>query len=226
LLNVAAGAGGDSVTYNPFWVQADVTFSYDALRKQITFVGNTGGRFYVPAGWNDPIVNTAVAGQTIVMPSFATIAVTYPQPLVQGVTLNLRVGYAMSGTSFGPQVTQPAPPIFAQYANLTHTAVANGQTVIVDSYPDLVYSQCIYLYSNIVAGVSLGSGGQHNLLAIIPSNAIQLGVIQYTALTTILMSKLVDTIYDITVEMRDDNNQRFLLPDNANVNIELGFVYE
>lgn len=224
LLNQAAAVGGDNVTYNPYWNDADVSFAYNATTKQITFTGLTAGRFYAPAGWNDPIVNAAIASGAIVMPSTANIAVTYPQPLVQNWTLNLRVGYAMSGTSFGPQVLQVNQ--IPSYADLTHVAYANTVAVPVDSFPNLVYSQCIYLYSNIVAGVSLGSGAQHNLLAVIPSNAPQLGVIQYTALTVNMMSKLVDTIYEIIVNMRDDANQPFTLPDSAQVNLELAMVYE
>lgn len=223
-LNTAAAAGGDNVTYNPYWVAGDITFSYNATTKQITFTGNTATNYYAPAGWNDPVVNAAVAGQTITTPSTANIAVTYPQPLVQGWTLNLRVGYAMSGTSYGPQLLQVNQ--IPQYADITHQAIVNGTAVPVDSFPNLVYSQCVYLYSNIVAGVSLGSGGQHNLLAVVPSNAPQLGVIQYTALTVNMMSKLVDTIYEITITMRDDANQPFLLPDSAQVNLELAMVYE
>ena len=74
--------------------------------------------------------------------------------------------------------------------------------------------------------MSLGSGKQHNLLGVIPVNAPPLGVAQYTALTPNMMSKVVDTIYEISVEMRDDANQPFALPDSAQVNIELAFVYE
>lgn len=228
-LNLAAGAGGDSATYNAYWISGDVTFAYNATTKQITFTGNSAGRYYAPAGWNDPVVNAAIANnptlKTIVNPSTANIAVTYAQPQVTNWTLNLRVGYAMSGTSYGPQLLQVNQ--IPQYADLTHVAYANGTAVVVDSFPNLVYSQCVYLYSNIVAGVSLGSGNnQHNLLAVVPSNAPQLGVIQYTALTVNMMSKLVDTIYEITVVMRDDANQPFVLPDNAQVNLELAMVYE
>lgn len=221
-LNTAAGVGGDSVTYNPYWVAGDVTFAYNATTKQITMTGNTAGRFYTPAGWNDPIVASQLG--LITMPSTANIAVTYPQPYADQWTLNLRVGYAMSGTSFGPQLTQVNQ--IPQYANITHVAYPNGTAVPVDSYPNLVYSQCVYLYSNIVAGVSLGSGGQHNVLSVIPVNSPQLGVTQYTALTVNMMSKLVDTIYQITVQMRDDANQPYQLPDNAQVNIELAMVYD
>ena len=272
-LNTSAAAGGDNATYNTLWTAGDITFSYNSTTKQITFTGNTAGRYYAPAGWNDPNVNyccqfnnqagvawtanTAYAPGTVVtnggvryvalngsagtvgfntdgsltqlcgqilMPSTANIAVTYPQPLVANWTMNLRVGYAMSGTSYGPQVSQTTQQ--PAYADITHASYANGTAVPVDSFPNLVYTQCIYLYSNIVAGVSLGSNGQHNVLAVVPSNAPQLGVIQYTALSVNMMSKLVDTIYEITINMRDDANQPFVLPDNAQVNLELAMVYE
>lgn len=222
-LNLAAAAGGDNVTYNPYWTAGDITFSYNATTKQITFTGNTAGRYYCPAGWDDNVVNVGGA-PNITMPNFNGVGTT-TQPYAVNWTLNLRVGYAMSGLTFGAQVNAATAPN-TLYADLTNSAYANGTAVPADSYPNLVYSQCVYLYSNLVAGVSLGSGGQHNLLAVIPSNAPPLGVIQYTALTVNMMSKLLDTIYAITIEMRDDANQPFTLPDNGQVNLELAFVYE
>jgi len=220
-LNVASSAGGDDVTYNPYWEADDITFTYDATFKKIYIVGNTAGKYYAIAGWNDPLVNTARA--LITMPNYTGVGTTV-QPSVQGYTMNLRVGYAMSGNASGYQVNQ-ATGANPQYANLNNTTWATGTAVPPDSFPNLVYSQCVYLYSNIVAGVSLGSGGQHNLLAVVPSNAPQLGVIQYSALTVNMLSKLVDTIYEISIEMRDDANYPFVLPDSAQVNIELAFLY-
>ena len=224
-LNTAAAVAGDDATYNDYWVAGDVTFAYNATTKQITFTGNTAGRYYAPAGWNDPNViyaQTTNAGG-MAMPNYSGVGTT-DQEQVVGWTLNLRVGYAMSGFSRGTpyNVGATTNPL---YADLTNTAYADGTAVPVDSYPNLVYSQCVYLYSNIVAGVSLGSNKQHNLLAVVPSNAPQFGVIQYTALTVNMMSKMVDTIYEISIDMRDDANQPFVLPDNAQVNIELAFVY-
>lgn len=222
LLNTAATAGGDDVTYNPYWDADDITFTYLPTRKQIYFEGNTAGKFYCPAGWADPNVETARAN--IVMPNTSGTGTTI-QPSIQGYTMNLRVGYAMSGQSFGYPVNQDSPASVV-YADSINAPYAVSTIVIPDSYPNLVYTSAIYLYSNIVAGVSLGSGKQHNLLAVVPVNAPQLGVVQYTALTVNMMSKMVDTIYEISVEMRDENNQPFTLPDNAVVCLELAFVYE
>lgn len=224
LLNQAATAGGDSITYNPIWQSSDVTFAYNATTKQITMTGQTAGRFYAIAGWDDPIVNAYQASGNITMPNFNGVGTT-PQPQVVNWTLNLRVGYAYSGTSFDRQAGGNANARQA-YADVTNTAFANAVAIPADSYPNLVYSQCVYLYANIVAGSSLGSGKQHNLLSVIPSNAPQLGVIQYVATTVNWLTKVPDNIHEIFVEMRDDANQPFLLPDNAQVNIEFGFYYK
>ena len=36
----------------------------------------------------------------------------------------------------------------------------------------------------------------------------------------------INTIQQITIQMRDDANQPFTLPDNGQVNLELAFAYE
>ena len=226
-LNDAAAPGGDDVTYNPFWAVSDAQFAWDAVAKKITFEGLDGTKYYTPAGYADPNVIAAINGQTITMPMYdggGGIATTIPQPLVPYWTLNLRCGFAMSGMAPGLN-SYTAGASFLN-ANSKNWPELGGTPLPGDSFPNLVYSQCIYLYSNIVAGVSLGSGAQHNLLAVIPVNAPQLGVVQYTALTVNMMSKMVDTIYEISIEMRDDANQPFTLPDNAQVNLELAFMYE
>lgn len=219
-LNTAAAVGGDNVTYNPNWTGGDVTFAYNATTKQITMTGNTAGRFYANAGWNDPAVLALLAGGTITMPNFAGAGTT-PQPTLAQFTLNLRVGYALSGNANASQGTVGNP----RYANLTNTAIANGTAVPVDSYPNLVYTSSVYLYSDIVAGSSICSNLAHNLLSVIPVNAPQLGVIQYVAATLTWLDKIPDNIYEIRVIMQDENNQPFLLPDSAVVNFELGISY-
>lgn len=224
LLNQAAAAGGDNVTYNPYWTAGDVTFSYNATTKQITMTGNTAGRFYAIAGWDDNNVDAAINGGTITMPNFSGVGTT-PQPLLNNYTLNLRVGYCMSGYAQA-NPNQRGTNSNTLYANLTNTAFANAVGVPPDSYPNLVYSQCVYLYCDIVSGSGLGSGKQHNLLSVVPSNAPQLGVIQYTALTLNWMLKVPTDIYEITIFMRDDANQPFALPDSAQVNVELAFMFQ
>ena len=218
-LNTAAAAGGDNVTYNPYWTSGDVTFAYNATTKQISMTGATAGRFYAIAGWNDP--NVAAAQPLVLMPNFNGGGNSI-QPYNTGNTLNLRVGYAMSGNSVAPQILGGNP----QLANLTNTAFANAVAIPPDSFPNLVYTSCVYLYSDIVAGSSVCSNKAHNLLAVIPVNAPQLGVIQYVAATLTWLDKIPDNIYEIRVQMFDENNVAFQLPDSAVVNFELGISYD
>lgn len=227
LLNTAASSGGDATGNNPFWTAGDVVFSWDSTRNQITFAGTGvggGSQYYAAAGWNDPLVLSAQAAGTVLMANPIGGGTT-PQPQVQGVTLNLKVGYAMSGngSAWASQGTQGV----AALANLTNNAYVAAAAVPVDSFPNLVYTGSIYLYADIILGSSLGSGKQHNLLAVIPVSGPQLAVTNYVAATLTWLSKINgDTIYDLRIEMRDDNNQPYVLPDNAVVNVELGIHYK
>ena len=197
LLNAAASTGGDSGTYNPYWAVNDVTFTYNSSSKLISMTGNTAGLFYCIAGYNDPLVLAAQRGNggqgIITLNSFNGSDLI--QPSVPQFTLNLRVGFAMSGQSLAPQSSTGNP----QYANITNTAVANGVAIVADSYPNLVYTGSVYLYSDIVAGSSMGSNNEHNLLAVIPNNVPQLGIINYVAATLTWLNRIPDTIYQIIV---------------------------
>ena len=224
-LNLAAGAGGDSVTYNPYWVSADVSFAYDATTKRITFTGLTAAKFYANAGWNDPVVTAAINSGLMLVNSYgaAGAGAGAIQPLLANYTLNLRVGYAMSGQSLSAQGNNAAAQ--GAYANLTNATRAQNAAIPADSFPNLVYTQCVYIYADITSGSGLGSGKQHNLLAVIPNNAAPLGVIQYVAATLTWLTKVPSNIYEILLDMRDDANQPLPLPDNASVNTELAFSY-
>lgn len=226
LLNTAASAGGDAVTANPYWVAGDVTFAYNAITKQITMTGNTAGRFYTPAGWNDPIVLQAIAGQgaagVIRCPRYNNNALLFNQPLVAGYTLNLRVGYAMSGNAVGRQSFAGGN---IAYANIVNVAFANGTAVPSDSFPDLVYTNSVALYASFTTGASLTSNNKHNLLAVVPIQTISLGVNNYIAATSNLLTKLSQTINSVTIEMRDSADQPYILPDNASVDLEVSFSY-
>ena len=298
-LTTAGAASGDSVSYNKLWVSGDVSFSYSATTKQITFVGATSSKYYANAGFNDPIVlavmnNTATTtvtsatgdstngtylvsstvgiyvGSTVVITgavnqgyngTFTVTAVTANtsfvvanttptgsafvngsvtvtpnamltynfnsatslQPMVSGLTMNRRVGYALSGTSvppysFGSQI--------ANVANLTGVAKATSASVPVDSYPCLVYSQNIYLYSNVVGNQGLANYGKKNLIAVINADVPSFGVIQFLgSYNGGECHPLPDEIYSVAIEMKDDNNQPWTLPLSANVNIEFAVDY-
>ena len=226
-LNVAAATGGDNTSFNPLWVANDITFTYSAVTGQITFTGNGSGLYYAPAGYNDPVVASVIgltSGSNIVIPTAnGAGAVNYVQPQVAQTTLNLRVGYAMSGTAPGSQSFGAGNPAYADNTNTTYLA---GYAVPVDSYPNLVYTNQISFYTNIAEGSSLTSGNRHNLLASVPITVPSFGVVSYNQQNDAYLSKISTTINQITIEMRDDYDQPYLLPDSATVVVELTIEYE
>ena len=219
-LNSAAGTGGDVSTYNPNWTAGDVSFSYSTATQQITMTGLTSGKYYAIAGYNDPNIKTNAA--LITVPLFS--GGTSVQPYVLGYTMNLRVGYALSGQANAVQGTVGSSQNIL-YANLTNTAFAQNVGIPPDAFPDLVYTQNVYLYSSLCVGSSATSNRRNNLLSVAPITANQLVVSQYIALTLNYLNNIADTIYTISIEMRDDNDQPFYLNDNNTVNVELALSY-
>ena len=225
-LNVAASAGGDDLNFNPLWISGDITFAYSSTTQQITFSGNGGGSiYYSPAGYNDPIVASVIgltSGSNIVIPQTNNSSLNYVQPQVAQTTLNLRVGYALSGTSPGSQSFGAGNP---RYANPTNTAVAGGSMVYCDSYPNLVYTNQVSFYCNFADGSSLTSGNRHNLLASVPITVPSFGIVSYNQQNDAYLSKISTTINQMAIEMRDDNDMPYLLPDSATVVLELTIEY-
>ena len=216
----------DDVTYNPYFIINDITFAYDSTTKKISFVGNDAGKFYVPAGYNDPNVRTALQTGTISFPMYkgdGTIATTIPQPYALGYPLNLRCGFSMSGISRGINSYSGGSSL---YANPQNWPEADGTPLVADSYPNLVYTGCVYMYTNIVNGSSSTSNNRQNLLAVVPVNSAPLGVTNYVSGMLTKQSTISQTIQNISIELRDDADQPYNLPDNAQVNVEIYFDYK
>lgn len=216
----------DDVTYNPYWVASDITFAYDSTTKKISFSGNDAGKWYAPAGWNDPNIRTVLAANPITYPTYrgnGTTGTAVPQQYVLGYTLNLRCGFAMSGLSRGINNYQNGSLLLANPQNWPE---GEGTPLVGDSYPNLVYTSCVYLYTNILNGSSSTSTNRQNLLAVIPVNSAPLGVTNYVSGMVTKQSTISQTIQNITIEMRDDADQPYLLPDNATVNVEIYFDYK
>jgi len=200
-----------------------VTSGYNGTFTVTAVTGNTS---FVVAN-TTPTGSAFVNGKVVVTPNVMLTynynASTSLQPMVTGVTLNQRVGYALSGTSVAPYSFGAG---ISGVANLTGIARATSTAVPVDSYPCLVYSQNIYLYSNLVGNQGLANYGHKNLLAIINIEVPSFGVIQFVgSYNGGEAHPLPDEIYGVGIEMRDDNNQPFSLPLSANVNIELAIDY-
>jgi len=193
------------------------TFTVTAVTGNTSFVvANT-----TPTG--SAFVNGSVTVTPNVMLTYNFDATTSLQPMLAGVTLNERVGYALSGVSVPPQSYGVQ---IAGVANLTGKAKLAAAVVPVDSYPCLVYTQNIYLYSNVVGNQGLANYGRKNLIAVINVDMPPFGVIQFIgSYNGGEAHPIPDEIYAVGIEMRDDNNQPYTLPLSANVNIEFAVDY-
>jgi hypothetical protein len=221
-----SAATNDDVTYNPYWINNDITFAFDSTTKKISFVGNDAGFFYVPAGWNDPNIKTALAASPITYPTYrgdGTTGSAVPQQYALGYTLNLRCGYALSGLSRGINSYSNGS---LRYANPQNWPESDGTPIVADSYPNLVYTSCIYLYTNILNGASSTSSNRQNLLSVVPVNSAPLGITNYVSAMLTKQSTISQTIQTISIEMRDDADMPYYLPDNATVNVEIYFDYK
>lgn len=225
LLNQASN--NDDVAYNPYWAGAgDLEFSLDISSNKIRIKGDDNTKYYQVIGYGS--VWQEAQSPNILLPPGNKIVPTAEYYLVKEYNLNLRVGFALPTAYTGwdnsiydaslyPNSNSGAPSM---------TTVLGGVYITADSYPNLVRTQCIYLYSNIAVASAMGSNNRHNLLCVIPVNSPALGVSNYTALTINFLTKVAnDSIQNINIEMLDDANQPYILPDNAQVNLEIAFKY-
>ena len=226
LLNLASSVGGDDATRNPFWDADDITFSFDPDTNRISFVGNTATSYYTPAGYNDPNVLRAMAGNAfqgaITLDIQGTIQRQYFAP---GYTLNLRLGYALSGQCPGMMGSSTNANTW-KLANFANSWFGTDAVLTADSFPNLVYTSVIYVFASFITNSSLTSQNNHNLLAVVPVESASLGVTNYICATSNLLTKISSTIQDVIIEMRDEANEPYWLPDNASVSCEISFSYQ
>jgi hypothetical protein len=224
-LNLAAGINGDVSGNNPYWTAGDITFSFDFGSQRIYWNGNTAGRYYAAVGWADPIFAASSPQNNVVYKLANASGGQYTlQPYVAGQSLNLRLGFAMSGACLNNGVGTGTN---IRYANLGNLALVAPFAVYSDTYPNLVYSNNVYVYADFILGSTQGSNQKRNLLMCVPVNCPPLGVIQWSAPPLFnFLTKVQSQLDTMTFELLDDNNQPFNLPDSANINIEIGLRYK
>lgn len=203
LKTARATLAGSPGGVDTFW--NNITFALDSTNQRIVI--NTVAGAPIPAnsficvpGYND--VNLATLT--------ASVNASYGYNLLPYYPLSLRVGYTSPDTP-----TSTIPGLCTQF----------GNTLVPQGFANLVYTQNIYLYSSIVAGSSSTSTNRQNLLGIVDMAVPPLGVSLFDAQTIQYLDSHVREIFEIDVEMRDDNDQPYNLPDNSVVNVELSFYY-
>ena len=203
-------AANDNSSCNAYYTANDVAFSYDGSSKKISMTGADSTYYYEPVGYNS--ANIAIGAVNTFVPdyTYSTATTTTYQARVPGINMNLRLGYSQPNDGVGAW----------KYVQI------GGVPIVFDSYPNLIYTQCYYIYSNLVANSTLGSNGSHTILAVIPTSSATLAVTNYTALTVNWLCHVPDSITTASIEIRDDNDQLVPLPDSINVNLEVGFKFD
>jgi hypothetical protein len=185
----------------------DLTFVYDQAQAKIyieTPIAENAFAYQIALP-GDPNMIAAVANyKSVILPGAA--------PDLNGqFSLATRVGFAYSVVS----------PVL-----LTGVAVVGGEELWPNSSPNLVFTQTVFLRSSVVQGSSESSNNDHDLLVTVPISAPPLGVTLYQAKTEQPLRRVAKQLFQIDIQMTDDNDQPYYLPDSAIVNTELYFLYK
>ena len=223
-LNVAASTGGDSATYNPFWVANQITFSYDSGTRKISVASTNGTTFIAPAPADDPNIRGFSAQNGLRMNGFSsggTYGTAMTQPFLMNESLNSRLGFAMGYSTRGIWWNGNS-----QVGCATSTGVPSATAIEGDAYPILLGVQNVNIYADVVVGSGMDSLNRKNLAVSIPVDVAPLNVLKFIPAGIDAPSLSVPSeIYEITLEFRDEHGQPFLCPPSYNTQVSFDVVY-
>jgi hypothetical protein len=226
-LTAAATLGGDLATYNPTWTAGDVSFSFNTSTRKLSFTGLTAGQYYAPIPSDHPALAAFLAGANApkmnALGFSGSYAAALAQPLVAGVTMNERLGFAMSYNNTGYQWTSSS---IKGCATTSGVPQLNAVATEADSWPLFLGTQNLNIYCNAVVGSGQDSRVLRSLLATIPIENAPLGVCSYT-LTSVDGPALSvgNEIYNLQFTFLDDNGNPFYFLPNYNTNLEMNVFY-
>jgi hypothetical protein len=240
-LNLAAQNDPNAAALAGFYIANDIEFYYDATRNKIGFRGlnfeqpvapNEPQFYYLPVGYKDPNLTT--------FQDAVRAALSDPNgvlfPTNGNYTLNKRLGFLWDGLYTLP-ATPPIPPAApstgwailasrtAPYPNYNGAWNPLLPNYTAETYADLVNTANIFVYCDIVGGSTQDTNSDERLLAVVPTNASNLGVIFGESKMLVPLTKVSQTISQITITLRTDTGSPFYLPKSAYINLELKFYY-
>lgn len=188
-------------------VLAELTFVYDAVMSKIYIE--------TPAAQAGFAYQVALPGD----PNLIAAVDNYKAAILPGGNGDLDGRYSLSSrVGFAYSVMSPVL--------LDGVCVIGGGELYPNSAPDLVFTQNVNVRSSIAQGSSVSSNNDHDLLAVLPVPAPPLGVSLYQAKTENPLRRVAPSIFQVDIQLTDDNDEPFYLPDNAIVNVELHFLYK
>ena len=239
LLNTASAPLGDTIQLNPRWGVSKITWTLETsgpFTGNITFKGADPAKYYTPAGYNDPNVLNCYNGVNGVgyrnpvlasAPISGTTLTFFPQPYANGLYMNQRIGYCLSGTCNGRYAAGTSAYQNQAYANSFNITYPGQVDIPPDSFYNLEGTSVVSVYGTFSGnGGNSTEGNRLNLLAVVPINQA-LGYTNYAGVgLKAPLYKVMNDIYVIDIELRDDEDQPFYVPDGININIEIGFKYK
>lgn len=176
----------------------DVEFYYDATLRKIAFRGLDNTKYYMPAGYNDPLVTAAIRAS---LPGF--------NPIPLGYTLNLRIGFNEANYNFASQrIGNPSGAYEYPYG-----------------YPNLVRTGAVTFRTNFNFESSIDSKDNRDILAIVPMQVPFLGVNDYGAALNHYLTSVPETIQQVSIRMYDENGQPYYVGNNVNTSLEILVTY-
>lgn len=186
----------------------DVQFFYDSTTRKIFFAGQDSTKYYVPAGYDDPNV------QTLIPTLVGTLS-----PIPYGYTLNTRVGFNNKVTDLTQQ------KVGVTWVNLASVNLTFTNGVIPGGYPNLVRTTSVTLRTNFNYQSSINSKDNRDVLAVIPYSVPFLGVNNFQYTLNHYLTNVPETIQQITIQMYDDAGQPLPMGNNVDTLVEIHCSY-
>lgn len=228
----------------PF-IPNDISLSYNSTQNKFVMTGNNaflnGNRqfYYISAGYTDSNIwgqsaSYLLTGSTV-EDSFGFVP---GQPFHIYKTLNLRLGFTWNGVNSTLTTSdsgvnavfafrfRPVPPLIMFDGSPSSLQFnTNAISYIAESYANLVNTNCVNIYLDLITGSTLDSERNTNLLAAVPMNATNLGIGFYNPVISNPLTKIMNQIYEISITLRSDTGEPFWLPNSAILSLEFAFSY-
>jgi hypothetical protein len=118
------------------------------------------------------------------------------------------------------------PPTYQSTLGYDPTSIQDSFTYTANGYANLVYTNIINIYATIVAGSTLDTQRNTNLIATASANAGNLGIgFAANFINTPLRVNMAD-IYSIGIELRDEAGDPYVLTNNAISSFTLKITYK
>jgi hypothetical protein len=226
-------------TFSSLFVPGDISLTYDISSNKFKFTGNLGfindvwTYSYVSAGYNDPVVQQAQLLLQQQSQEFDSYGPYPPQTFQLYKTLNLRLGFTWDGSNLN--LLTPAlnavnevlayrfrPPVGFI---LGLGGIPENETYTAEAYANLVFTNSVNLYASFISGASTDTLQNTNLLGVVPMNCQNLGVSFYNPVIPNPLTRIIDQIYEISIQLTTDTGAPYNLPNSAITSIELSLTY-